>query len=84
MKTQTLKTANGTLSTKQLKAFEKYRRGLTKKVPDFRLTWVLPVKETIIEAGLEPQKKMTYRKTLQAAKLAMEVQDETGILIILR
>jgi len=79
-----MKTQNNNLSNTQLKAFEKYRRRLIKKVPDFHLTWVHPVKETIIEAGLEPQKKMTYRKTMRAAKLAMEIQDETGVLIILR
>jgi hypothetical protein len=84
MKSQNLKTKNGNLSSIQLKAFEKFRNKLTKKVPDYRLTWVQPVKENIIEAGLEPQKKMTYRKTTLAAKLAMEVEDETGVLIFLR
>jgi hypothetical protein len=84
MKAQILKTKNGTLSTEQLKAFEKFRRGLAKKIPGSRLTWVHSLKKTVIEAGLESQKKMTYRKTLQAAKLAMKVQDETGVLIILR
>jgi len=84
MKAQTLKPTNGNLSRVQLKAFEKYRRRLIEKVPDYRLTWVHPVKENIIEAGLEPQKKMTYRKNLIAAKLAMAVEGETGVLIFLR
>lgn len=84
MRAEIVEMQNNNLSKAQLKALEKYRRGLTKKVPDFRLTWVHPVKETIIEAGLETPKKMTYRKTLQAARLAMEVQDETGVLVILR
>jgi len=84
MRTPTLKAKNGNLSKLQLKAFEKFRRQLNKKVPDYRLTWVHPVKDNIIEVGFEPQKKMTYRKTLQAAKLAMEVEDETDVLVILR
>lgn len=84
MRAPILKAQNNNLSNVQLKAFEKYRRRLAKKVPDYQLTWVHPVKENIIEAGLEPQKKMTYRKTTLAAKLAIEVDDETGILIILR
>jgi hypothetical protein len=40
-------------------------------------------KETIIEVGLEPQRKWTYRKTRQAAKVAIEVEDKTGITIVL-
>lgn len=84
MRVPILKTKNNSLSNVQLKAFEKYRRRLAKKIPDYHLTWVHPVKENIIEAGLEPQKKMTYRKTTLAAKLAIELQDETGVLIILR
>ena len=74
---------NGKLSSVQLKTFEKFRRRLKKKVPDYVITWVRPYKENIIEVGYEPQKMMTYRKTLQAAKLAIEVEDETGVLIIL-
>ncbi len=84
MKSQNLETKNGNLSSIQLKAFEKFRSRLARKVPDYHLTWVHPVKENIIEAGLEPQKKMTYRKTTVAAKLAMKVEDETGVLIFLR
>jgi hypothetical protein len=79
-----LKANNNNLSSAQLKTFEKFRRKLHKKVPDYRLAWVHPVKETIIEVGLEPPKKMIYRKNLQAAKLAIDLHDETGVLIILR
>jgi hypothetical protein len=48
-----------------------------------QIAW-LPYKESIIEIGVEPQKKMTYRKTLKAAKVATEVEDETDITIVLR
>jgi hypothetical protein len=84
MRAPILKAKNNNLSSEQLKTFEKFRRKLYKKVPDYRLTWVHPVKENIIEVGLEPPKKMTYRKNLQAAELAFEVENETGVLVILR
>jgi len=84
MRAEIVETQNNNLSKVQLKTFEKFRRKLKETVPDYHLTWVHPYNETIIEAGFEPQKKLTYRKTFQAAKLATELEDETGILIILR
>jgi hypothetical protein len=84
MKAPKLKTANQGLSSVQFKAFEKFRRKLKGKVPDYRLTWVHPYNETIIEAGVEFPQKTSYRKGLRVAKLAIEVHDETGVLIILR
>lgn len=84
MKPKTLNTRNNNLSKVQLKTFEKFRRKLKENVPDYRLTWVHPYSETIIEAGFEPQKGLSYRKTMRAAKLATELHDKTGILIILR
>jgi hypothetical protein len=84
MKAPILKAENNNLSSVQSKAFEKFRRKLHKKIPDYHLTWVRPYKENIIEIGLEPQKKMTYRKNQLAAKVAFEVEDETGVLVILR
>jgi len=75
---------NHNLSSAQLKTFKKFQRRLNEKVPDYRITWVRPYKENIIEVGLESQKKIGYRKGLQAVKLAVEVEDETGVIIILR
>jgi hypothetical protein len=75
---------NNNLSSIQAKTFKQFRRKLTVKVPDYRITWVHPYNETIIEIGLEPQKKWTYRKSLRASKVATEVEDETGITIVLR
>ncbi|MCI0612469.1 hypothetical protein L0244_05725, partial [bacterium] len=65
--------------------FKKFQRKLNEKVPDYRIAWVRPYphKDTIIEIGLESQKKIGYRKGLQAAKVATEVEDETGVTIIL-
>jgi hypothetical protein len=83
MNTKTLEIRNGRLSDVQMKAFEKFRRQLKKKVPDYVITWVRPYNKSIIEVGYEPQKKLTYRKSLQAAKLAIEIGDKTGVTIIL-
>jgi hypothetical protein len=45
MKAKALKTRNNKLSKVQLKAFEKFRRKLKDKVPDYRLTWAHPYGE---------------------------------------
>jgi len=77
---------NHNLSSVQLKTFKKFQRSLSEKVPDYHIAWVRPspYKESIIEIGLESQKKIGYRKGLRAAKVAIEVEDETGVTIILR
>ena len=84
MKAQVLKPQNNNLSSIQSRTFKEFRRRLNEKVPDYHIAWVLPYKEKIIEVGLEPQKKWTYRKTRQAAKVAIEVEDQTGVTIVLR
>jgi hypothetical protein len=73
------------LSSAQVKTFKKFQRKLNEKVPDYCITWVRPYphKKTIIEIGLESQKKIGYRKGLQVAKVATEVEEETGVTIIL-
>jgi hypothetical protein len=80
--TQTFEISNNHLTSAQLRTFRKFRRRLSEKVPDYHIAWVRPFKENIIEVGLEPD-KMTYRKNQRAAKAAIEVEDETGITIIL-
>ena len=84
MNTSILKTKNNNLSNLQLKTFEKFRRKLKKKAPDFQITWVLPYSKSIIEIGLGFPQKMSYRKGLNVSKLATEVEDETDVTIILR
>lgn len=78
-----MKNKNHNLSSVQLKTFKKFQRKLKEKVPDYHIAWVHPVKENMIEVRLESKNKMTYRKTLQAAKLALEIEDRTGVFIIL-
>jgi len=75
---------NNGLSSTQSRTFKQFQRKLNEKVPDYSITWVHPYNDTIIEVGLEPQKKWTYRKSIQASKLAIEVGDEAGLTIILR
>ena len=84
MNASVLKTKNNNLSDLQLKTFEKFRRKVKKNAPDFQITWVLPYSKSIIEIGLEFPQKMSYRKGLNVSKLATEVEDETGVTIVLR
>ena len=83
MNARGLETRNGNLTGTQLKTFKKFQHKLRAKVPDYHLGWVRPYSETIIEIGLNPQKKMTYRKTMQASKIATEVEDATDMTIVL-
>jgi hypothetical protein len=82
MKTQISEMQNNHLSSTQLRTFKKFRRKLNEKVPDYPIAWVRPIKENMIEVCLEPE-KLSYKKNLQAAKLAIEVEEETGIFVIL-
>jgi hypothetical protein len=82
MKTKAFNEQNGNLSAKQLRTFRKFRRKLSEKVPEYRIVWVRPYNERIIEVRLEAQKKIGYRKMQQAAKVAIEVGDEADLTII--
>ena len=70
------------LNESQIETITKFKNRLAKKLPDFRIAWAKPVKENMIELHLESDKR-TYRKGLQAVKLAVEVEDETNVIIIL-
>jgi hypothetical protein len=82
MKAKAFDERNGNLSAKQLRTFRKFRRRLSEKVPEYRIVWVRPYNERIIEVGLEAQKKIGYRKLLQTAQMAIEVGDEAGVVIV--
>ena len=84
MKVQLLETQhNNNLSPAQLRTFSKFQRKLKEKVPDYQIAWVHPIKENMIEVGLDSKNKMTYRKTRRAVNLALEVEDQTGVFVIL-
>jgi hypothetical protein len=74
---------NDHLTTIQKKSFQLFKKKLSKELPALRIAWVHPYNERIIELHLEYDKR-TYRKSLVASKLAVEVADETGITVILR
>ena len=75
--------ASNGLTEAQTETVVKFKNRLAKKLPDFHIAWVRPVKENMIELHLESGNR-TYRRGLQAVKLAVDVEDETGIIIILR
>jgi hypothetical protein len=71
------------LSKTQTETLMKFKKRLARKLPNFHIAWVKPVKENMIELHLETEKR-TYRNSRQAVKLAIDVEDETGVIIILR
>jgi len=75
-------TTNG-MTDMQRKTLLRFEKGLTQALPNSRIVWALPVEDDFIELHLEHDKR-TYRKSLKAAKLAIEAGEETGVLIILR
>ena len=71
------------LTQKQFETLNEFKNRLNQRVPGYMISWVQPVKENMIEVGIEPD-KMTYKKNLQASELAVEIEDRTGVFIILR
>jgi len=67
----------------QKKTFLRFKERLEEMLPSFRIAWALGVEKDFIELHLETDKR-TYRNSLMASKLATEVEDETGVTIILR
>ena len=82
MKAKVFEGQNGSLSSKQMRTFRKFRQRLSEKVPEYHVLWVRPYNERIIKVGLEPQKKIGYRKMQQMVNLAIEVGDEADLVII--
>jgi len=74
--------SNG-LNKTQTATVVKFKNRLARKLPNFHIAWVKPVKENMIELHLETEKR-TYKNSRQAVKLAIDVEDETGVIIILR
>jgi hypothetical protein len=76
-------TTNNNLNAIQKTSLRLFKKKLAKELPALRIAWVHPYNDRIIELHLEYDKR-TYRKSLAASKLAVEVADETGITVILR
>jgi hypothetical protein len=75
--------ANNDLTAVQKKTLQRFKKKLAQELPALRVAWVHPYNDSIIELHLEYDKR-TYRKSLKASKLAVEVADETGVTIIFR
>ena len=75
--------ATNHLNEQQIETIARLKNRLAKTLPSFRIAWARPAKPNMIEVHLESEKR-TYRSGLQAVKLAVEVEDETGVIIILR
>jgi hypothetical protein len=76
-------TATNNFTAVQKKTLQRFKKKLAQEMPNLRVAWALPFKDSIIELHLEYNKR-TYRKSLKAAKLAIEAGEETGVMIILR
>jgi len=71
------------LTKAQATAFHRFRRRLEQYLPDCQIKAVFPYDDNIIQIRVEIPNE-TYRRGLKACKLAVEVEDETGICIILK
>ena len=76
-------TPTNNLTAPQKKTLQRFKKKLAQEMPNLRIEWALPFKDSIIELHLEYDKR-TYRKSIKAAKLAIEAGEETGVIIILR
>jgi anthranilate/para-aminobenzoate synthase component I len=76
-------TATNNFTAVQKKALQRFKKKLAQELPALRVAWAQPYSDTIIDLHLEYDKR-TYRKSVKAAKLAIEAGEETGVMIILR
>lgn len=83
MTTPTVDPMTGHLTDAQATAFNLFRERLERRLPEFHITGVQPFNENIIQVWIENPNE-TYQTGLMACKLAVEVEDKTGICIILR
>jgi hypothetical protein len=83
MSIPTLDLATEHLTEAQGAALQCYCEKLERHLPQFHITGVEPLKENLIQVWLEST-DWSYQAGRKAAKLAVEVEDETGIFIILR
>ncbi|MGH7452069.1 MAG: hypothetical protein ACRENG_12030 [bacterium] len=70
------------LNALQKKTLQKFKTRLEQELPKVRIAWAKAYSEDIIELHIEFD-KYTYRNGLKAATVATEVEEETGVTIIL-
>ena len=78
MKSKVSDEQNGSLSAKQLKTLRKFRQRLSAKVPEYRIVWVRPYNERIINVGLESQKKSATEKCCKPRRWRMNWKMKRG------
>ncbi|MCI0697644.1 hypothetical protein L0337_37265 [candidate division KSB1 bacterium] len=74
--------ATNNLNALQKKTLQKFKARLAQELPKVRIAWAKAYSEDIVELHLEYDKH-TYRNGLKAATVATEVEEETGVTIIL-
>ncbi len=75
--------ANNHFTPLQKKSLLRFKKKVAQEMPDLRIAWAQPYNDRIIEMHVEHD-KFTYRRSLQASTLAVEIADETGVMIIFR
>jgi hypothetical protein len=75
--------SNNHLNTAQKKTLQLFKKKLAQEMPKLRIAWAQRYNDTIMELHIEYDKR-TYRKSLKASKLAVEVEEKTGITMIFR
>jgi len=83
MTTQTLDPMTEHLTEAQADALHLFREELERRLPQYCITAVQPLKENAVRVWLESP-ALTYQSEVTVSKLAVEVENETGIFIILR
>lgn len=73
----------GQLTKTQTKAFELFRQQLSHRSPKCRIVAVEPLEDNMIRVWLDDT-NLTYEMVRAACKLAVEIEDETGIFIFPR
>jgi hypothetical protein len=81
MKTPPMRITNN-LNSLQKKTLQKFKKRLAAALPKVRIEWAKAYSEDIIELHIEYD-KYTYRNGLKASTVATEVEEETGVTIIL-
>jgi len=70
------------LNKLQKRTLQEFKKRLAEALPKVRIEWAKAYSEDIIELHIEFD-KYTYRNGLKAATVATEVEEETGVTIIL-
>lgn len=74
--------ATNNLNALQKKTLQKFKTRLARELPKVQIAWAKAYSEDIIELHIEYDKH-TYKNGLKASTVATDVEEETGVTIIL-